>query len=150
MEYDPATMSIKINFNGIDIMVSTADEAAAVARKLAGTIDAPRGRPKSAKPDAQKNGFDVEISALEFLRAIKVSDSDGATSDPIGKALHVKHPKGIGSRSGMVNDLLTTLGYRPDSVYTTARIPDEGRFWKPGPKLDEAYEAVRRKLSERG
>src|SRR5438552_1843788 len=115
MAYDASIMSIKINFNGIDITVSTADEAAAVARKLAGTVDAPRGRPKSAKPDAPTNGFDVGMSALEFLRAIKVADSDGATSDPIGKALRVKHPKGIGSRSGMVNELLTSLGYRPDS-----------------------------------
>jgi hypothetical protein len=143
-------MAIKINFPGFEIAVSTAAEAAAVVRELSGLTSPPqRGRPKSTEPKPQKKGFDVDMATLDFLNAIRAAGDDGATSEAIQKALKANEPKGIGSKAGRVNKVIKKLGYGVDSVYTSVREPGEGRFWSAAPKMDEAYEAIRRKISER-
>lgn len=137
-------MAIKINIRGIDIVVSTAAEAAAVVREFTEQPTSKIGRPKLRfrSRNTEVNGSDEENIILGFLTTITNAGPRGVMADDLMKVLHVEHPKGVGGRSARINTQLKKLGFKPDDVYTTFRKA-EGRVWKPRGKISEAIEALK-------
>lgn len=71
-------------------------------------------------------------------------------AEQVGKVLNINHPKGLGPRSMLINNVLREHGLEPDDVYTNTERTAEGRVWKAGEKLEDAITAVEaaRKLKE--
>jgi hypothetical protein len=86
--------------------------------------------------------FDAGQVTLSFLMTIHEAPPEGADGDMIAKSLKVRHAKGIGSRTALINSHLRKLGFEPDTVYVTGRTI-AGRVWAEGPKIAEAIEAIR-------
>lgn len=142
-------MGFKFNVRGIDIVASSAAEAAALVRELTEQPTPRIGRPLKnpglfgeafQAPSAENDTVAVAVS---FLTAITKANGEGASAEELMKVLEVDHSKGIGGRSVRINNLLRKYKLEPEEVYTTERKP-EGRFWKPGPKLDEALHILKR------
>ena len=139
-------MSFKINVRGIEIIASSASEAAALVRELTEQPTPKIGRPLKAPglfdvtPTEENNTAAV---ATSFLTAITHANGEGASAEDLMKVLNVDHSKGIGGRSVRINNLLRRLKFDPEDVYKSERLP-EGRFWKPGPKVDEAIQSLKR------
>jgi hypothetical protein len=153
-------MALKIKYGGIEIVCETADEAIAVATKLAahkqpqaqaGTSQhASRAVPAFQgikQPDLpafetrvfQKSGrFDVDKVAATFLKEIWSSREVGADGDHLSQALQLSHPKGLGGRIALINSKIVSDGLKPDDVYYVKRDSStEGkRRWYPGPALE--------------
>ena len=92
---------------------------------------------ESAKGDALK------ATTVRFLKV--VSDhtlSGGATVEQVMEALGSDHPKGVGSKSATINNLLVASGFAPSDVYSSARDPLGVRWWKAGPKMQEALNVL--------
>lgn len=145
-------MTLKFIVHGIEVTASNAAEAAALIREL-GNPPAPQPAPVRATIEGQrprilirKRGFNLNYAAVDFLSLISNAGDRGIAAEGLMPALHVNHAKGIGARSGMINKLLSELGFQPDQVYENPRTP-EGRIWKAGSKMDAALEAVKRKAN---
>lgn len=132
-------MSIRIQYKGLEIFVSSPQEAVALIRQL--TTDQPKSHPTQARDDGRWE------ATFGFLSAIQDAGTQGAEVTQIMLALGVRHPKGVGSRTTIVDKCLMELGFTADSVFNNERGA-EGRFWRPGPRLHEAIEAARSKLAE--
>jgi hypothetical protein len=103
----------------------------------------PKQQRGQSKGTAQSNR-DIE-DALNFLQAIDASDLLGdLDGEAIAQVLHLKHPKGIGSRAAMINKTLESLGFKPSDVYTTQRNNVGVRHWKAGPRLAQAIEMIKK------
>jgi hypothetical protein len=133
-------MTIRMNYQGIEIFASSPEEAAALIRDL---TTGQRIVPKSA-PAREDERW---ATTLAFLSCIRDTGSGGAEVNQIMHAMGVRHPKGVGSKSSIVDKCLMERGFSADSVYNNERSA-EGRFWRPAPRLSEAIEAVRSKLEE--
>ena len=140
------TMTIKINIRGIDIVVSTPAEAAAIVREFTEQPAAKVGRPKLnlRSRHTQIDGADEEDIVLGFLTTIANAGPRGVMADDLMKVLNVEKPKGLGGRSARINNQLSDLGFKPSDVYDTVRKA-EGRIWKSRAKIGEAIEAVKNK-----
>jgi len=104
----------------------------------------------SSHEDREDDNLDPATAqmALKFLKAIRDGGATGGIqSEAVMGAFGVTAPKAIGSKSGAVNTLLTdALGMRLKSVYVNPKTPN-GRFWKPGKKIDEAIYALEQRLA---
>lgn len=78
---------------------------------------------------------------FELLTAIRKAGTRGLTADEVAKILKVKHPKGVGPRSLMVNNTLAQLGFVHDQVYNNDRTA-QGRIWTAREKLNDALETL--------
>ncbi len=56
--------------------------------------------------------------------------------------LGLNHPKGVGSRTSVLNKSIESLGYKAEEVYTKHRDNGGQRRWKAGPKMHEAIETI--------
>lgn len=91
--------------------------------------------PKAAKFGAHK---DIEEITLKFLMELR-SHPTGLPSERVQELLKADHPKGIGSKTGLVNKVLLERGYKDvDAIYTSIRHPLKGRDWFPGPSISDA------------
>jgi len=135
-------MPFKLNFRGIEVTANSVSEAAALLRELAEPSGAKIGRPP--KPPSPLDMFappkDTDI-AVAFLRAIAKAGTQGAVAEDLMPLLKVKGPKGIGGRSVRINNMITKAGFKLEDVYDNARTA-EGRFWRPGPSISAAINAL--------
>ena len=160
-------MAIKFTYDGIQFEVSTAREAAQLARELR------RQQPASGHTTRGLDLFDnaaggrygvgvvgdgllvlpsggeerVE-STLQFLSEIRgagKNPSGGLSASEVTRILKVKHPKGLGPRSTLINNVLRDLGFDPSQVYNNDRTA-HGRLWIAQPKIDEAIALLKRAL----
>ena len=131
-----------MNYQGIEIFASSPQEAAALIRDL--TTDQ-RIVPKSTPAKEEERW----AATLAFLSCIHDAGSRGAEVGQVMHAMGVRHPKGVGSKTTIVDKCLMELGFTADSVYNNERGA-EGRFWRPAPRLAEAIEATRSKLEDNG
>lgn len=143
-------MGYKINVNGIEITTSTATEALALAREAAMAKRGPGRPPKTDDAKAQeKHASDKPEDAVKFLTAIQSAGPNGADARAVAKALNlsVKKLRGIGASCRPINKMLTDLGYDHKAVYNKERVASKGRFWKAGPQMVNAIDAIRSKMA---
>ena len=133
-------MTIRMSYQGIEIFASSPEEAAALIRDL---TSGQRVVPKTA-PAREEDRWAATVA---FLSCIHDAGSRGAEVGQVMHALGVRHPKGVGSKTTIVDKCLMELGFTADSVYNNER-GTEGRFWRPAPRLSEAIESVRSRLEE--
>lgn len=111
----------------------------------------PLAQPNSAAAAAKaaKAANDsVTVMTLTFLRELN-SHPKGLDSDVVQRLLGAEHPKGIGSKLGMINNCLLHNGFKqPDEIYTSLRHPIEGRTWYPGPSITDAIMLLERANGE--
>lgn len=77
---------------------------------------------------------------LPFLRAVKAAGLDGMDTEAMMRVFQTSKPKGLGSKTGQVNDVLKSLGLDPDQVLTRTRIGN-GKLFTAGPEIDIAISA---------
>ena len=77
---------------------------------------------------------------LDFLTAMR--GARRMTAEQAGRALKINHPKGLGPRSMLINNVLLKHGFEPNQVYTNTERTSEGRIWVAGAKIDEAIAAI--------
>jgi len=136
-------MTIRMNYQGIEIFASSPQEAAALIRDLTA---GQRIVPKSSTPASEEERW---AATLAFLSCIHDAGSRGAEVNQIMHVMGVRHPKGVGSKTTIVDKCLMELGFTADSVYNNERGA-EGRFWRSAPRLSEAIAAARSKLENNG
>ena len=141
---------IIVEKDGVKITCSTVDQAVEVARKLGGAFAvSPEEGLRVSRPVDEDWPYSVQELELilAFLTTIQESGQRGADAEKMRKAIQVRNTKAIGPKTVLVNGCLRNLGFPPKSVYNNDRSPKEDRTWKPRSKIDEAIEAVRRKMN---
>jgi hypothetical protein len=151
-------MEVKVTIDGVDFTVADVTEAAKLYREL--KLKTPLKAERKAltrtvltrtsavpnNPPSTENERDNLETALKFLMTIAKAEEPGANANDIGRALGVKHLRGIGGKSIRVNKILARLGFKNKAVYTTWK-GSQGRFWVSGPNLIEAVKAMNEKLN---
>jgi hypothetical protein len=153
--------------NGVRIVVDSPWDAALLAKQLsmppssppapptqssAPPPPAPPTPPTQPPPDSSASKANLfrmlrsapaVLIARRFLELVKAGNGKpgGLTTDDVKVALGAEHPKGVGAKLGMVNELLTKLELEPTEVYLTMKTLG-GRFWEPGPKIDQAIKLL--------
>jgi hypothetical protein len=126
-------MSIRIQYKGLEIFVSAPQEAVALIRQL--TTD------QGGSQAVQVRDEDRWEATLAFLSAIRDAGTQGAEVTQIMHALGVRAPKGVGSRTTIVDKSLKEIGFTAEEVYDNERT-SQGRFWRAGPRLFEAIDFI--------
>lgn len=137
-----ARMAFKINYHGIEITANSANEAASLARDLAGTapIARPLGRPPKQKTEIQESG-DQGISLLE---AIKVAGAAGIDTEDAARIARAGNTKAMGGISMKLNNRIRRAGFDIHDGYDNSRpIDGTERRWKAGSKIAEVISALR-------
>lgn len=148
---------LKFTVHGIEVTATDAAEAAKLIRELgkqeirpeqswpSGTrahpIIPPRRKLLNLKN--RKNGFDARSVAVEFLTKIRDAGRNGTNAEGLMELLGARHPKGIGSKSASINELIVKNGFTLHDVYDNPRTA-EGRIWKAGPKMEAALQTLMR------
>ena len=136
-------MSIRINFRGIELTVSSPSEAAAVARELAEQPVPKLQRVRVIEEPTLFAGPEPdEQRAVGLLELIKNAPNGGPGVDDLMKVLQVDSPKGIGGRMVRINNILLRAGMKPEDAYRNPKTAD-GRVWKPGTRIQEAIDRLR-------
>jgi hypothetical protein len=135
-------MSIKMTIQGIDIVASSAEEAAALVREFSG-LKGLRGQVMDFDQPTQfaDPGPDGQ-RAIAFLEEIRSAAPDGPTTDDIMRVLETESTKGVGGRLTRVNKLLAEAGFDPSTVYQNPRTAG-GRVWRPGSAIQQAIRKLR-------
>lgn len=138
-------MSAKLFFQGVEIQVPISELGEAMKQLAALTASQ-----KAVQTPAQKVLIPVPASdglsseavraiGLRFLTVIRDHTlSGGATVEQIMEVLGASHPKGVGSKAAAINKLLNESGFETPEVYTNPRDPNGVRWWKAGPKMEDA------------
>ena len=85
---------------------------------------------------------DAEM-ALDFLRVIAEAEGiGGAPIEAVMRALGAIHAKGVGSKAAVVNKLLDKAGFAIPDVYSNPRDSYGDRYWRAGPRLQDAMDAL--------
>lgn len=152
-----------IYFNGMRIEVPTRELAEALrqvslVRSLEGLPPAPvqtsmdLGMPTAPKPTAPaptpspmgpSTGNANKDLALNFLRVIADHElSGGAPISAVMFALGASKEQGVGSKAAVVNRVLDSAGFAIPDVYSNDRDAHGDRYWKAGPRLRDAMNAL--------
>lgn len=138
----------KVTIGGMQIEVSRAEDVAELARVMG---IAGHGAKSIKKEDnsistrkANKVASRHIVEAISFLSDIMLSgEIDSSRAQVILKAT----PKGVGPKTRSIDNLIRSLGFEVDDVYTSDRDED-GRHWYVGDKINEAIDAIKKMLGE--
>jgi hypothetical protein len=145
-------MSATLYVDGIRITVPTSELAEAMHQLSlwsgkAGTTAVPKIEQSAARQldvfteESQKKS--TKQRTLEFLRVIEDHEvSGGAPVATVMSVLGASHAKGVGSKAAIVNRVLDRLGFAIPDVYLNPRDAHGDRYWKGGPRLRDAIEAL--------
>lgn len=147
-------MAIRFKVMGIEVMCDTADEALALATKMASAQQKARiepAQPKVLAPAlpplpprktlfdepafrARKDGFNSTAATRTFLEVVEREWPEGASGEQLSEALGLKHPKALGGRLALINAKIKELGFEPENVYFVKRdsSTDGKRIWFSG------------------
>lgn len=89
---------------------------------------------------------------MRFLSALadEAAVLRGLDTEEVAKLLAVKHPKGIGSRSAVVNKIIAGAGFDVAEVYRNPRDSTGARKWFRGPALRDALAVLMKGKSQPG
>jgi hypothetical protein len=153
-------MPYKVNPDG-SIVAETADEAILLSQKFTSKSRAappapwplpappPQGPAAVAAPEQRQDAeVDPERArlALKLLQSIKSVGREGLGTAGMMEALGADKPKGLGSKTAIVNALLQGYGFTPTAVYVGARTR-HGKVFTAGRKIDEAIAACEKEVA---
>lgn len=147
-------MAIRFKVMGIEVMCDTADEALALATKMASAQQKAKvdpAQPKVVAPAftplpprktlfdqpvlrARKEGFNSTAATRTFLGVMERQWPEGASGEQLTEALGLNHPKALGGRLALINTKIKELGFEPEDVYFVKRdsSTDGKRIWFSG------------------
>ena len=151
-------MSFRFTLSGIEFQCDTAEEAVALARKMAASSLAAKVENTPAKPVAKVNEgvpqakplqerlpikmlktvkFDATGTLRTFLETLDEHALEGASGEVLSEALKLNHPKALGGRLALINQRIKELHYSPEEVYFMKRDSATGgkRVWYSGKQL---------------
>lgn len=154
---------ITINYQGIEITVSSPQEAAAVAKELALSQNATPNKPVSRgdvitatcqsyapkisspiqKPFTLSQPASETQQIADFLQAIVDAGEAGTTAEALMPILGTQSPKGLGGRMVRVNNIIEACGYDADAVYNNESRGIQGRIWRAGPMAEHVVGILR-------
>lgn len=151
-------MAIRFQMLGIEMVCDTADEAYALASKLAKasqsqsqarapiTLSLPDiklpGRPSPSSDEPKTNQsrkpFDIDETLKTFMKALDRERPNAVTGEQLSEALGLAHPKALGGRLALINKRIKEFGFEPEDVYKMRRDSSaEGRrVWFCGEGFD--------------
>jgi hypothetical protein len=93
-----------------------------------------------ARAEASAEAERLEM-VLRFLTALQRAGRMNV--DEVGRVLKINHPKGLGPRSMLINNVLLQHGFEAEQVYSnTERNRDGSRVWASKAKLQDAISAI--------
>lgn len=158
-------MALKFIVHGVEVIADDAAQAAKLIRELAlkpipTALAAPAINGKNVisrrvakskhthkRPQrttkSKRATFNVANAALGFINALKVHGRDGVTANDLMAPVQASHVKGVGSRIGMINKYLASVGVAPAALYSTARTRKGRYFYGDAKFIDSALEAIK-------
>jgi hypothetical protein len=112
---------------------------AAAPPAVAQVVDARRVR----LPD----GAGRDALAYEFLSSVKNAGPDGLGTAGMVAIFRVDQPRGLGSKAMMIKNYYADLGFAEGEVYTSAKNPEHGTVYRPGPRIDDALGKVQARIA---
>lgn len=145
--------TIKITVNGIDIEVSSTEEAAALIKQLNGQQSSHKPQRSTSVPTPFNSASRLTPDALQitkkFLIALREGSASGVDGETMAKALGTARPKGIGGKMMPINKVLKELGFKSNQIFDNPRGIGGKRIWTKGRLVDEAIQKVEAQLSSK-